>query len=383
MRIAIDASNIRAGGGLTHLVEILTALNPKEHEIDKIVLFGSKNTLNALPNKNSYEFVCCNALNKNNVSSLLWQYLWLPKLLKESNCDILFAPGGILPFGLSIPAVTMSQNLLPFDKDALSLYNKNRVKEICRLKILKTLQSDSFKRSDGIIFLTNYAKQYVLNIVPRASNNTVVVPHGLNANFLNKPRYQHGPRKYSFEYPFKLIYVSIVSLYKHQWQVARSVAYLRNQGYPISIDFVGPPQLGMPLLNKVLSELDPSSNYMRFVGSIEYSKLPEIYKSADLFVFASSCETFGQILLEAMASGLPIACSNRSALPEILGDAGEYFDPENPIEIANAILNLFNSPVKRAFAAKNNYLNAQNYSWKVCAYDTFSFIKQVLELYDK
>ena len=61
-----------------------------------------------------------------------------------------------------------------------------------------------------------------------------------------------------------------------------------------------------------------------------------MYES-DIFIFASSSETFGISLLEAMALGLPIVCSNKSSLPEILDDGGLYFDPNNHIELYNQI----------------------------------------------
>jgi glycosyltransferase involved in cell wall biosynthesis len=93
-------------------------------------------------------------------------------------------------------------------------------------------------------------------------------------------------------------------------------------------------------------------------------------------VFASSCETFGQILVEAMSAGLPIACSNRSVMPELLGDAGVYFDPEQPAEIASAIRTLFDSPELRSRLARESFKKAKNYSWARCADETFSFISQ-------
>ena len=66
---------------------------------------------------------------------------------------------------------------------------------------------------------------------------------------------------------------------------------------------------------------------------IPYHELHSEYKDADLGVFASSCENLPIILIEKMASGLPIACSNKGPMPEVLGSAGVYFDPENSYEI--------------------------------------------------
>ena len=98
---------------------------------------------------------------------------------------------------------------------------------------------------------------------------------------------------------------------------------------------------------------------------------------ADLFVFASSCETFGITLLEGMAAGLPIACSNRSSLPETLRDGGVYFDPEDEESIAMAIEQIIQSPALRSAIAQRAKTLSQEYSWKRCADETFSFIAEV------
>ena len=72
-------------------------------------------------------------------------------------------------------------------------------------------------------------------------------------------------------------------------------------------------------------------------GHLSHSETLDWYNQADLFTFPSSCETFGISLLEAMASGLPIACSDRGPMPEVLKDAGVYFNPENPSSIAASL----------------------------------------------
>ena len=80
------------------------------------------------------------------------------------------------------------------------------------------------------------------------------------------------------------------------------------------------------------------------------------------------------VWLEGMAAGLPIECSNHGPMPEILGDFGVYFDPENPQEIAKSIRLLIESPELRAEKAKAAYTLAQQYSWKRCASETFAFL---------
>jgi glycosyltransferase involved in cell wall biosynthesis len=84
-----------------------------------------------------------------------------------------------------------------------------------------------------------------------------------------------------------------------------------------------------------------------------------------------------------MAAGLPIACSNRGPMPEILGDSGLYFNPEQPIEIFNALESLINNPQLRSEKANASFLEVQKYSWSICANETFSFLDQVTTDYQK
>jgi len=116
---------------------------------------------------------------------------------------------------------------------------------------------------------------------------------------------------------------------------------------------------------------------VRYHGAIRFSELHQAYLDADLGVFASSCENMPNILLETMAAGLPIAASSRGPTPEILGSAGEYFDPEQPSEIAAALRKLIASPGLRTERAGESYLAAQSYTWTRCASQTFAFLANV------
>jgi len=171
------------------------------------------------------------------------------------------------------------------------------------------------------------------------------------------------------------VYVSTIDLYKHQWNVAEAVARLRKSGMPIELELVGsayPPALRR--LQEVTRRIDPDGQFIHYRGAEAYSNLPACYHRADLFVFASSCENMPNVLLEAMASGLPIACSKRGPMPDILGDAGDYFDPEQPEQIAQAMANLMGDTDRRRAAAEAAFERAQTYSWQRCADATLKFI---------
>ena len=83
------------------------------------------------------------------------------------------------------------------------------------------------------------------------------------------------------------------------------------------------------------------------------------------------------ILLEGMASGLPVASSSRGPMREVLGDAGAYFDPEDPPTIARALRELMESPELRTTVANASFERAKAYSWRRCTDETFGFLTGV------
>jgi len=248
-----------------------------------------------------------------------------------------------------------------------------------RLKLLNTVQRTSCQKADGLIFLTQYAKKSVCEQLKKKPPRTAIVPHGINKDFFLPPRNQKPLDAYLPTEPFRLLYVSNVDVYKHQWHVAEAVAALRDKDFPVVIDFIGSsyPQ-AMCRFNDTIYELDTNCSFINYKGYMPYNELPEVYHRADAFVFASSCENMPNILLEAMASGLPIACSNRGPMPEVLGNAGVYFDPESPGQIADALTMLLKNHGLRARFAQEAYDRAMEYSWKRCARETFSFLAEVV-----
>ncbi len=127
-------------------------------------------------------------------------------------------------------------------------------------------------------------------------------------------------------------------------------------------------------LKETISRVDPHGQFILHAGDVPHAEVPACYHSADAFVFASSCENLPNIMLEAMAAGLPIACSNLGPMPEVLGPAGVYFDPEHPAEIAAAIQLLVEDRALRQYFAESAYAQAKNYSWERCASETFSYL---------
>ena len=154
---------------------------------------------------------------------------------------------------------------------------------------------------------------------------------------------------------------------------------LRNQGIDIILTRVGGGSgKAQQTLEVQIAASDPGGVFVKQREFVPHAELLGYLSQADIFVFASSAEAFGITLLEGMAAGLPIVCSDRSCLPELLEDAGIYFDPEDHVSIADAIRKLIDDPLLREDLASKAKRLAQKYSWSRCAHQTWAFIAETV-----
>jgi glycosyltransferase involved in cell wall biosynthesis len=106
--------------------------------------------------------------------------------------------------------------------------------------------------------------------------------------------------------------------------------------------------------------------------------VPQLYSVADLVVMASTSEGFGFPVLEAMACGTPVACSNATSLPEVGGDAVEYFDPYSVEAMAAAIESVLGSPGLQAEMREKGLRQAAKFTWEECARKHLEVYRRVL-----
>jgi len=375
--LGIDASNIRSGGGVTHLVELLRNASPEKYGFSKVIIWSSKITLAKIDDKDWLVKIRNKHIDGSLIRRIFWQRFCLKKSIRSFGCNLLFVPGGLDKSGFK-PMVTMHRNLLPFEWQELLRYGFSL--ETMRLIILRFAQLTSFKRASGTIFLTQYAQDSVLKITGALKGNKALIPHGVDQRFFVTPRKQKSFNDYNINKPVRLVYVSSIELYKHQWNVVEAVSMLHNKGIHVTLDLIGAPQYpaAVKRLQLAIEKFDPHGQYVHYHGPIKHEAIHKEYLKADIAVFASSCETFGQILIEAMSAGLPVACSNVSAMPELLGDTGIFFDPLNPDSIATALKKLIESAELRAKNASNSFELAREFSWERCSNETFSFLKSCL-----
>ncbi len=123
---------------------------------------------------------------------------------------------------------------------------------------------------------------------------------------------------------------------------------------------------------------EKTKDSVHYHAGVPYNEIHKFYQNCDLFVFASTCENMPNILLEAMKSGIPILCSNYGPMPEILRDAGLYFDPLNVQDFFEKVQLFMSSEKLRAECAQKANVLANEFSWSRSSRQTFDFIESCL-----
>ncbi len=371
MRIFIDTNPRWSGGYLAHLRGILAKGNvPNDMRILLYCTLKMQNQLSSVDD--NVEIIIDDDLPINPLLLKLWRLKKLNSIMSAFNTDIHFQPAGYIERNRrkNILHITMSQNLQPYlesERTCIPYYKYERL----RLEGLRRTFNSSFERADGVIFLTEYARDMVLSI-GLTIKESKVVPHGVSSEFLRIPKKNRLSGK------INILYVSDFHDYKNQSSVIEAVNFLRNlTGEDLNLHLVGKITApGKKEVEPLISKLN-NPDWLNITDFIPHSSMPDIFHNSDVFVFASNVEAIGIIFLEAMASGLPIAYSNRRPMTDMLGEDGVVFEAEDPLSIADAINRILENDEFRYKCAINAYNRSLSYSWERTAKETFGFMREI------
>jgi glycosyltransferase involved in cell wall biosynthesis len=120
-------------------------------------------------------------------------------------------------------------------------------------------------------------------------------------------------------------------------------------------------------------------NCVKNLGQVLYADLPGLFNLARLMVYPSLFEGFGIPLVEAMASGCPVACSDRTSLPEVAGNAAVLFDPTSPEEMADKIWAAWSDEELRGQLIERGLQRSEDFSWEEMARKTIDVYRKTVE----
>jgi glycosyltransferase involved in cell wall biosynthesis len=373
MIIGIDASRCRSGGARAHLIGIIGNLLAEKYDIIEVHLWTFKQLADVIPKRSWLKVYSPKSLEKNLFNQLWWQATQLTKEAKLVRCEVLFTADAST-FCRFDPMVILNQDMLSYESSILQKYSWGQ--ERFRLLVLRYIQNLALKHARGVIFLTIYAAEVVQKSCGKLRNVTCI-PHGVDNEFKSINQMTKWPE--FNEQPIRCLYISNALLYKNIENVIKAVTSLRKYGVNLILDLVGGGcGKARESVDSQILKSDPEGNFITMHEFLPHKNVPDILAKSHVFIFASSCETFGITLLEAMCAGLPIACSNLSSLPETLMDGGVYFSPDDPDSIADSINSLINNHTKRETLSLRAKQISSKYSWEMCSEKTFSFITQIV-----
>jgi glycosyltransferase involved in cell wall biosynthesis len=125
-------------------------------------------------------------------------------------------------------------------------------------------------------------------------------------------------------------------------------------------------------------ERPPLAGHVRHIGYVEPANRQTLYAGARLLVMPSFEEGFGIPVLEAMTYGVPVVASNRGSLPEVLGDAGPLVNPDEPDEIAGAIIRILEDDGFASACVAKGVLRARQFNWNRTARLVYDVYREAL-----
>ena len=178
-----------------------------------------------------------------------------------------------------------------------------------------------------------------------------------------------------------LLYVGGISPHKNLSILIDAFHKIRSTSPDVKLVLVGdykddPFLSAYPALRSQVNDLDLAGSVI-FTGFVPDVDLVEMYNAATLLVLPSLDEGFGLPAVEGMACGTPVASSDRGSLPEVLGDAGEFFDPLNVSEISSVVGSLLADREKRGRLSERGLERSQLFRWERSATETLSIFNEL------
>ena len=337
MTIGIDFIGTNLGSGTkTYNINFCKELNSLAVS-SNIKIFICKNYLSQISqefNSNSkIEYVVKPNFLSITFFRLFWMQFILPFELKLLGIKKLYSPMNFSPIiakFLNIKVILCLHSNLPWVY--YNLMPGNRIRNL----ITKKLMEISIYNCDLLIVNSFFAKEEIVKNLNLSKKKIEVVYLGVNKSFFSIKNEKNLINHFNYDNRYILSVISCVKYHN-----------IINLLYAFKI-LIRDTDIRLVLVLQILDK-DYFLEIKKFIknnflgsqiiifSDVNINQLPKVYKNADLYVFTSYCEVFGLTSLEAMSKEIPVVISNRSALPEINGNAALYFDPDNINEIKNSL----------------------------------------------
>jgi glycosyltransferase involved in cell wall biosynthesis len=246
-----------------------------------------------------------------------------------------------------------------------------------RAKGMGVLVPLAARRSDRIIVPSQATRDDLTRLTGVPAGKVDIVPQGVRAEFAAATSESDLRGRYALGERPVVLTTSAMRPHKNLRHLLDAWALLPEEGKPVLV-LTGYPTEHEQELRAHAAELG-LADHTRFAGWVSPADLEGLHQLASCLVFPSLYEGFGLPVLEAMARGVPVACTDRGALREVAGSAASVFDPESPTSIAKAVDELLRDNALSEKLRAAGLEQAERFTWAATARGTLHSYESALD----
>ena len=318
---------------------------------------------------------------------LLWTQLRMSLRMMRQAPDVLFIPAHTVPLVHPKQSVYVAHDLgferIPelYENTHIGGKAMNAVIRLLTLGKYGTSELDyhrwsmqyAVRRAAKIITISQFTKQELQDIYPVPDHQVAVVYNGFSGD-----EYRYLPDATQPDEPY-MLYVGRIEQKKNIPRLIQAWAVAREQYHiPHKLYLVGSEGYGYSEVEELIEQHKLQDVVVR-PGYVPQEEMNKLMNQASAFVFPTRYEGFGIPVLEALAAGTTVACSDIPPLREVGGEACMYFDPEDVNAMAAQIAAVAKlSQAEQVRLRKKGFEQVQKFSWQKCTEETWQVLESVL-----
>lgn len=366
LRIGVNALYLipgAVGGTEIYLRYLLRSLAAIDRENEYFVFTNRETAADLAPAQSNFRLVPQPVRAVFRPARLLWEQTGLPLAARGLRLDVLFNSGFTAPFFSPCPQVTTFHDL-----------QHKRHPEHFRwfdLPFWRMCLYSSARRSKILLAVSDATRADLLHFYRLNEDKIRVVPHGTDPAFFDLAGRTSTPDSGE---PYFLC-ASTSHPHKGLVPLVRAFARVRQAQPKFRLVITGVRGFHAQAVEDAIAKSGLGDS-VRLTGWVPRDELYNLFRRAFAFVYPSTFEGFGMPVIEALAAGLPTACSAIEPLSTLAGSAALQFEPANEAAIAAALLRLISDSDLRARLATEGPSRARQFSWEKAAEATLSALRE-------
>jgi glycosyltransferase involved in cell wall biosynthesis len=305
-----------------------------------------------------------------NLSKVWFEQITFPRMCARLGVDVAHVPYWAPPITPSVPTVVTIHDLIPL---LLREYRGGPLQRLYTAFVSATAQNAALVLTDS-----KASRRDILTHLNLTPERVRAIPLAADDRYRLEPEPDDAPIRARYGLPDQyMLYLGGFDVRKNLSTVLRTYHWagpVIGEECPLVIAGRLPQQDShfAPDPRRLAQEQNIGQRFVHFIGFVEESDKPALYRSAVAFIFPSRYEGFGLPPLEALACGTPVVSSDVASLPEVVGDAGVLLPPDDAQGMASALIQLAGDETFHAEMRRRALAQAARFSWEHTAQETIA-----------